>query len=86
MTEVTGVVYALRVQSVFPESHMIPDISPENGFPRQCMTRYLRFAYTLKGAGFPAPFSWTVFCLIQTETEKPRRKMPIPVIAHPPEV
>ena len=23
-------------QSVFPESRVIPDILPENGFPRQC--------------------------------------------------
>ena len=33
VTDVTGVVYALRVQSVFPESHMFSDIVPGKRIP-----------------------------------------------------
>ena len=67
MTDVTGVVYALRVQSVFPESRMISDFLPENGFPRQCahclgMTLYLGFVYTLKQAGEIQPVFLRVRC------------------------
>ena len=56
-------------QSVFPEDHMISDISPENGFPRQCahwlgMTLCLRLVYNSQGGSLWLPPSLSISMIL----------------------